>query len=84
MTAPAPAAPPLLDRLAACDHLGVSERTVRRHTAPHGPLVPTRIGRRVLYSRAALDRFIADRERAADPAAGEPAGASEDVTDLPR
>ena len=72
MSQPASAAAPsrLLDLLAACDYLGVSERTVRRRTAPNGPLIPTRIGRRVLYSRASLDRFIAEREKAAEvPAA---------------
>ena len=76
MNAPAPAAPPLLDVLAACDYLGVSERTIRRHTAPNGPLIPTRIGRRVLYSPAALDRYVAERETAAVADAAGP--------DLPR
>ena len=70
MPAPTVTAPALLDLLAACDYLGVSERTIRRRTAPNGPLIPTRIGRRVLYSRAALDRFIAEGEEAAEvPAA---------------
>ena len=65
---PPAAAPGLLDALAARDYLGgIGERTLRRYTAPRGPLVPTRIGRRVLYSRSALERFIAEREDAATP-----------------
>ena len=69
-TATTAAASPLLDQLAAADYLGIKKRTIRRHTAPNGSLIPTRIGRRVLYSRAALDRFIAEREQAAEvPAA---------------
>ena len=71
--APTAAPSPLLDRRAACDYLGVSDRTIRRVTAPHGPLVPTRIGRRILYSPAALERFVAGAEAAATPAlAGRP------------
>ncbi len=75
--APRPAAPPALlpvpDALAYLG--GIGERTLRDLTHPRGPLLPTRLGRRVFYSRPALDRFIADRERdalAADPPAPDP------------
>ena len=64
---------PLLDRRAACEFLGVSDRTIRRVTAPHGPLVPTRIRNRVMYTRRNLERFVAGAEAAAAPAlAGRP------------
>ena len=52
---------------------GIGERTLRDLTHPRGPIVPTRLGRRVFYSRRTLDAFIAAREAAARdgaPAAG--------------
>ena len=86
MTDSTPAPPlkiALLNARDAREYLGVSESTLRRVTAPNGPLVPVRPtgpGGRVLYSPAALDRFVAERERAATGSADPvPAG-----PDLPR
>ena len=80
---PAPAeAPPaslLLDVPQARAALGgIGERTLRDLTHPRGPLVPTRLGRRVFYSRRNLERFIAARETAAlaESPAAEVAGPS--------
>jgi len=42
--------------------LGVSERSVWAVTAPRGNLVSCKIGCRVLYSRAAIDKFIEQQE----------------------
>lgn len=55
----------LLSRADAAAALGVSERFLDTLTAPHGPLKPVRVGRRVLFSPATLQRWI-DAETA-DP-----------------
>ena len=38
--------------------LSVSSRTLYERTAPRGPIQPLRMGRRVLYPAAELQRFI--------------------------
>ena len=48
----------LLSRADAAAALGVSERMLDTLTAPHGPLKPVRVGRRVLFSPAMLQRWI--------------------------
>lgn len=55
----------LLSRTEAAKALNLSERMLDMLTEPHGPLKPVRIGRRVLFSPAALQRWI-DSETA-DP-----------------
>ena len=42
--------------------LGVSERTVWTMTVPRGRLVCCRLGSRVMYSAAAIKRFIEQQE----------------------
>jgi len=43
--------------------LGVSERSIWSITSPRGNLVPCKVGCRVLYSQAAIDRFIEQQEK---------------------
>ena len=38
--------------------LGISQRMLDTLTEPHGPLRPVRVGRRVLFSPAVLQRWI--------------------------
>ncbi len=63
----------LLPRRDAAVALGVSVRTLDTMTAPNGPLVPVRIGRRVLYSPDALKTWIASQSGAVTDAADSPA-----------
>jgi excisionase family DNA binding protein len=42
--------------------LSLSERTMSNLTAPHGPIVATRIGRLVRFSMASLERFVRESE----------------------
>ena len=48
----------LLDRREAAEALGISQRMLDTLTDPHGPLKPVRVGRRVLFSPAVLQRWI--------------------------
>lgn len=52
----------LLTPQEAADALGISERTLRDLTVPHGELPRVRIGRCVRYRPAALEAWSADRE----------------------
>ena len=47
-----------LSRRDAAAMLSVSERTLYERTAPRGPIKPVKMGRRVLYSVAELERYI--------------------------
>lgn len=47
-----------LSRLEAAKLLSISERTLFERTQPRGPIKPFRLGRRVLYRVADLERFI--------------------------
>jgi predicted DNA-binding transcriptional regulator AlpA len=63
---PAPAIePPLLISAAEASRLlGMSRKSLWNHTAPRGDGIPAiHIGRVVRYSRATLERWIAERER---------------------
>lgn len=65
---PAPAvspAAPTLDVVTAARFLKLSPTTLRRLVAA-GDIPHLRVGRRVLFRRATLERFAADRERSAD------------------
>ena len=42
----------------AAHYIGIGERTFWDLIAPRGPIEPTRIGRRVLFLRGDLDRFL--------------------------
>jgi excisionase family DNA binding protein len=47
--------------------LKLSRKTLWNHTAPRGEKIPAvRFGRVIRYSRATLERWIAERERVAD------------------
>ena len=48
----------LLSRAEAAKALNLSERMLDTLTQPHGPLKPVRIGRRVLFPPAMLQRWI--------------------------
>ena len=48
----------LLDRRETAEALGISQRMLDTLTEPHGPLKPVRVGRRVLFSPAVLQRWI--------------------------
>lgn len=48
-----------LSRREAAELLSVSERTLYERTQPRGTLKAFRMGRRVLYSVAELERYIA-------------------------
>jgi excisionase family DNA binding protein len=67
----------LLDVHATAGALGIGERTLARLTAA-GEIPHVRIGRRVLYSPADLERWIQDRRAGPQPAAKQ----SEDGTRL--
>ena len=49
-----------ISRSEAAKRLGISTRTLDRRTAPNGPIKPFRLGRRVLFSVAELDRYVAE------------------------
>lgn len=51
--------PWLLSRTEAAKALNLSERMLDTLTEPAGPLKPVRIGRRVLFAPAVLQRWIA-------------------------
>lgn len=50
---------PVLTLKQASDYLNVSERTLRRQIT-EGKIAPVRIGRRLLFQRAELDRFLSE------------------------
>lgn len=54
--------PLLYDTKAASRLLSICPKTLWALTCPRGPIQCVRIGSRVLYSRAALESFIAYRE----------------------
>ena len=41
--------------------LSISAKTLWTYSAPRGPIIPVRIGARVLYDPRSLEQFIADR-----------------------
>ncbi len=47
-----------LSRMEAARSLSISERTLFERTQPRGPIKAFRLGRRVLYRVADLERFI--------------------------
>jgi hypothetical protein len=49
----------LLTRREAAQACGLCERTLQNHTAPHGTLVATYIGRSVRYRPEDLERWVA-------------------------
>ncbi|MCX7428902.1 MAG: helix-turn-helix domain-containing protein [Planctomycetia bacterium] len=54
----------LLDVREASAALSISPRTLWSLTSPRGPIPAVRLPGRVLYSRAALERWIAEAEQA--------------------
>lgn len=64
----------LLSRADAAAALGVSERTLDTLTAPHGPLKPVRIGRRVMFAPAVLQRWIESETESSTDSTADNAG----------
>jgi predicted DNA-binding transcriptional regulator AlpA len=56
----------LISAKEAAAMLGMSRKALWRHTAPRGACIPcVHVGRFLRYSRATLERWIAEQERAA-------------------
>ena len=53
----------LLKPRKAAKLLSISERQLWEHTSPRGPIVATRIGSCVHYSREALQTYIREQEQ---------------------